>query len=524
MTCMDKKINLDQAKLRLFAIFFAMAFIIYFPGIYNTLPNPDAVWNSTVYKAGYGWEVSLGRYLIALLQMLRGNVVNTSFVSMISLLYLSLICVLVVDILKISGGLWQLIAGTLLMISPHVGSELTYYYCSDMYMFSYLLSVMAVWILVKRRSRLSVGISILFIMGSLAVYQAYLGVTIALCFLHLLTMMLDTGSSLSDIIRQAVKFFFSGVGGIILYLISNKVIQNCLDITATEDRGFATMGFLNVRDIPGLLKDCYRFFYHYFFSDVMLNNNSGGRRGINLIFWLLCLLLAVLFLAGKQLTSRKKVICACMAFLLPMAFMSIVILAPEVSILDATGVLMLPAVSCVYLLPVILMQKLDFPCKRFKYFLHTIIFSSCIAVIWMLLILELSGQTYIKYNMIKTDSVADAMIYRIENEVDNSENYRLCIIGNMEEGNYPEQYPELRESVKWTSAYHKTIWPGFFAAQSCWAAYFRDFCGKTYNFVGREDYEKIQDMNILESMADFPDEGSMMVLDDMIIIRLSDDT
>lgn len=48
-------------------------FILYMPIFVNILPNPDAVWNSTVYKDSWRWETSLGRFGIKILQDLKGG-------------------------------------------------------------------------------------------------------------------------------------------------------------------------------------------------------------------------------------------------------------------------------------------------------------------------------------------------------------------------------------------------------------------------------------------------------------------
>ncbi len=63
------------------AILFVLGGCIYFVKITSQLPNPDAIWNGVFYKESYYWEVSLGRYMLGILQILRTSIVNTSFVT-----------------------------------------------------------------------------------------------------------------------------------------------------------------------------------------------------------------------------------------------------------------------------------------------------------------------------------------------------------------------------------------------------------------------------------------------------------
>lgn len=61
----------------------------------------------------------------------------------------------------------------------------------------------------------------------------------------------------------------------------------------------------------------------------------------------------------------------------------------------------------------------------------------------MLTVLKLGGQPYLKHNMLKTNYVAEQML----NDIREYDGDTICIIGCMEDGNYPEVYPELREPI-----------------------------------------------------------------------------
>lgn len=69
-----------------------------------------------------------------------------------------------------------------------------------------------------------------------------------------------------------------------------------------------------------------------------------------------------------------------------------------------------------------------------------------VLVLNMLVVLNLSAQTYMQYNMRKTYYVASEMVSEIERLGVDNEDYKLCVIGTMENGNYPDEQGKLKET------------------------------------------------------------------------------
>lgn len=507
---------------KLFFTYLVISVFIYADKFINISPNPDAIWNSTIYKTSFEWEIGLGRYLIALIQLLRGYVINTTLVTLLSLIFLSLICVFIIKIFGINRLIWQILCGIIIILSPSVGCTLTYYYCSDMYLFSYFCSVIAVYFLISRHSLSGVFLSGILLSISCSIYQAYLGIAIMLCFMYIFMMILDDNMILSQIFKQIVRFLSGGSGGVVLYLLSNKLIQTALNIDAVENRGFSTMGIINLGEIPEQIWQCYIHFYHYFFSSTMINNmaHHGERRFINFIVFVIIGLSIILFLMYRKLAISRKALCIGFTLIIPIASMSIIIWAPETNILSSTGVLMLPTMNYIYIWGILLLMKIPFFKQNLLNYMGVLVYTS---VICMLLNLELAGQSYMKHYMQKTDFVAYQMVNAIEAKVDNSSQYQLCIIGNMEEGNFPEQYPELYESLHWLTPSYRTIWSDFNATQGCWMSYFKQFIGKDYNSCDYGEYQKIIESGVLNKMGNFPDENSVCIYgNELIVLKLSD--
>lgn len=494
-------------------IFFVLACCIYFSKISSKLPNPDAIWNGLFYKESYHWEVSLGRYMIGLLQTLRTNIVSTSFITVLCLLILSVICIYTIKIFDIKALGWKIVMGTLIIISPTVGSTLTYYYCSDFYMLSYLLAVLAVWFAVGKCGKRGIIVSSIFVMISAAIYQAYVCLALLLFLIYFMKMLIDVDISNKEICRKVKNGFLSIGIGVGLYLANNKLVQKLSRIEATEGRGFSKMGMINLKNMQEQIGDCYADFFRYFFSDMMINNNCYGRKYINIFFFLMLAVIIFEILIKQRMTVGRKAILAALFLLFPLISMSICIFAPEVSIYEATGVLMLPAMNFVYVLAVVLKQSLKGRVCGIG------LLAGGIAVFTMLLCLELGGQSYMQYNLLKTYNVAG----QIERSVDQyTQTGKICIIGNMEDGNYPDCYPGLAESQHWLTAGYKAIWTDFYGCQNCWLRFMEQYLGRTYGMCSLDEYHTIISTPEYLSMGTFPDADGVAVINGIVVVKLSD--
>lgn len=499
-------------------LFLGLGCSVYFMKIAYNLSNPDSIWNGTFYKASGAWEVSLGRYMIVVLQILRANVVNTSFFTIVSIVLLSLICILLIKIFQIKTLGWKLVAGTLIIVSPTVGSTLTYYYCSDLYMLSYLLAVLAVWFMVRRSGKSGILPAGVCLMLSAAIYQAYICLAVLLCLIYMIKLLLDDKIPLQEIREKVCNCLLGGIFGVGLYLVSNKVVQTLLKIEAESSRGFSKMGLIRLNDLPRQVGNCYRLFFQYYFSDSMINNRYGFRNCINLVYFVILIVLILSILLKHGMTVGRKIAFGILCILFPLISMSICVFAPEVSILASTGVLMLPAMNYVYIMAVVLLPNSNTN-NRWTAVSRAAVFVGACFVLSMLLHLELDGQSYMKHNMLKTYHVASQISEKLAQYDDFD---KICIIGNMEGGNYPELYPKLAQSQHWVSAGYKTIWTTYDGCQSCWVNFIKQYLGVEYIACSIDDYRAIKETAEYSAMKTFPESGGVAIINNIAVIKLSD--
>ena len=127
-----------------FLVTFISGIIIHFQLYSQEITNPDGLWN-IIYKISGTWEVSLGRWGIAIFDTLRGGLVSPIISSFISIFIMALISISIVELFSIKNKIAIVIASIALASMPTFSTILTYWYCSDSYTFSILSSILAVY-------------------------------------------------------------------------------------------------------------------------------------------------------------------------------------------------------------------------------------------------------------------------------------------------------------------------------------------------------------------------------------------
>ena len=506
----------------LLIFFLIVGLIAYSSMIFYELPNPDAIWNGLYFKESWGWECSLGRYMIRIFQAIFGNIINTSSFTILCLLLLAVICIIVINLFEIKT-IAAILSGIMIILSPTVASTLSYYYCALYYIIAYLLAILATWIMCKGNG---LGYSIagmLLLCISMATYQAYIGVVFVLGVMFVIFSTLDDDGDIKVIAKRIIYMAVTLVGGIITYLVSCKIIQNRWGVVAENTRGFSEMGYIPFEKVGALLKNCYIYTYQYFFSTEMINNEYGFKGKLN---FLLFFILTVVFIRKIIKINRDwyyKGIAMLCASMLPIALMSITIAASNVSIYESTGVIMLPTMNYMYVFLLCVLDKeqgkdITSICMNWGGLLVSIVvafsmFSFCISI-----------QTYQKHSINKMDFLATSITLSIEEQVDCSEEYQICFIGQAEKGNYPELYPELLNRLHWVTASQGTVWKDFLGTQECWRTYIRQYLGKHYKICSSEQYDEIIQSDFFKNMNNYPDDNSVAVYEEsVIVIRLSEE-
>ncbi len=521
-------LSLKRTDIENFLIMFFSGAGLYFSTLIGNTPNPDTIWSGLFFKKDSLWEVSLGRVLIGTWQNIFSGTANAPFVTIITLLFLSAAAILIIHIFEIRGRMRQILTGLMsMMIVPSTGCLLTYYYCSIYYSGAYFFMVLAFYIMVKSTFNIVLRylLSIILIAVSLGTYQAYLPVWLTLSVLWLIYMLMNE-SDVKNIALGCVNMVIAAVLGVIAYLTETEAVRRILGAHLTSERGFDQMGRIDFPSLPGLIIKAYRYFILYFFGTSFVNNTAPiGRLIANaFIFGAIVLSLILWVICGKQKVIRKTGVLVLIA-LLPLAIMSIVILAPKVTVRGSTGPIMLVCMGYIFILLAIILDSCssekELVKKIIKFFDRAAIAFTCLSM-FMTVLLMVDCQTYMYINLLKTTSVAREIDAELIRDHGCLKDQKVMIIGQMEKGNYPETQEIFANSVSWTTASYRMIWEDYGSVQNGWNMIFYNYLGSRYQMCYDEDLEKVKESEEYGSMTNFPEEGSVKKIGDVIVVRLSE--
>lgn len=422
-------------------------------------------------------------------------------------------------------GIGAVLCGMFLICSPAVAGTLTYYYCSLYYMIAYLLAVYAGWIICKKKSIRFSLVAIVCLCISMATYQAYIAVVLVIVVMHKLQKLIKEDIEVKLLIREFLNAGIVILGGILTYLISCKVIQNMLGIAAEAGREFSKMGNVPLEKIGNLLNNCYIYIYQYFFSTEMINNEYGLKKELNILFFLIlfCMFFAIIVRMKKSVLHKLFAIGLFSVMLI--AVVSITIAASDVSIYGETGSIMLPTMNYICILFLVIQEHVNINAKCMHSIKKVCVYIVPIIIAINLFVFCLSMQSYAKVCKNKYDYLVREIAHTISA---NGEEHALCFVGKVENGNYPELYWGLKDSLHWTTFSHGMIWDTFMGRQECWLQYLRQYAGRQFMGADNEEYEDIISSAQFHTMNNYPDENSVAVFESadetstILVIKLGD--
>lgn len=311
MAILNKNIKKEWKIAFLSALFWG--FLIHIPAWINDIPNHDGL--ASVYFDQN--MITSGRWFLTVACGLTSYYTLPWLIGLLSMLWLALTAVLLVDILNVNKTEWIIIISGLLVSFPALASTYAYVFTADGYMLGIFLAVLAVYLTKNhKRGFMAGGICLAFSMGT---YQAYLPVCILLCIYAIVQdWAADAGGRrlIKDKISYVIQYLAMGIIGVSLYYILLQLllkIQGKVLDTYQGINGMASVGGDGIADtVAGMYSDFVSFtlkgnilFNNIFslaavvligvlFVIAMIHFVKERKLYQNIWFWIVCLLLIIL--------------------------------------------------------------------------------------------------------------------------------------------------------------------------------------------------------------------------------------
>lgn len=483
--------NIEKEDLIILFTIFLFGLINYFYFLGHTVLTPDGLTYGPIYKSG-GWEFDLGRPLLLIIDRLRGGLVSSPIILFFSFIYLSISTMILRRIYPIKSKFTIFLVSLLVVLFPVFSESSLFIYCFDSYCLSFLCSILGIYFIKNKKYLLS----ILSIIISLSLYQAYISVTITGLLLLFITDILDKKQSLKDFIIQMIIVFI----GLVSYFALLKIGMLVLGRNLAEYKGASSFGVHTILSLPKSILNSYSDFYSYFLLDSIIYNHYYYRFIINLVIFIL--MLGILYPIFRNLNIYQKTLLIISLLILPITIniMDLIACDTSINLVTAIGFIMF------YLLFIILMEK---------YPTIPIIKTLSALFIMILCYTHLLSNNGTFQSRVDTYNNYYAQSSYILNRVKNLDGYQKDLPWSF---NNIIMYksPNLKASNGYLAKDYETF-TGYLGVSET-EVFYRRFLGEEITIVPEDRYREITKKEEYQSMKT----GDIKIIDGVIVVKIND--
>lgn len=472
----------------------------------------------------FGGSFGLGRWFLGVLGLLKYKILGNYSMPMLNgtlaIFLIAIFACLVNAIYENKNILVAVLIGTILVVFPTIAGNLSFMFTG--YYYSLAMVLLGTGVLLIRRGkkvrRLISGSLLLTL--SLAIYQAYFPLGIGL-FLSILSLDAMKGDeSFSVLFRRALWYLAGLLLGLFFYFPLNNLWLKIMHMEMVEHKGVNHMSQISFQELPKRIGLTYKAFF-----EILAGNYYGMTGNVWIRLAIMILLAGALFLLiGRSIwliREKKHLVCSLLwvfILLFPLGIHSIYIMVEE----QFLYTLMIYADVLLFIFPLVLCEE----CIRFEEKSGKVWKMAGILNWIITLTVVFSGIFYVyqdnaayleaELSLSAAKSYYTTLITQIKSLDGYQEEMEVVLVGENRDNTIYEIRREFFQDVEIGGIYEtdrvvKGIDKGRFM---------KYYCG--YDQEVTEDDSKI-DKAEWQDMPDYPNDGSMKIVGDAIIVKFSNE-
>ncbi len=488
----------------------------------NKLYNYDELANT---PGGIGLSTEQGRWLLNWMGRFMRSVFGGSyslpfFNGIFALLFLSISAGMVVSVFKVKSRLTAGLIGGLMTVFPAVVSMYFFMFLALYYAIGIFFSVYAAYLVVKYPKSIVGNIAaVIMIMCSLGVYQAYFPDTV--CILLMVVILKAAFGNMKDkkewkeFFLTIVRFLAVMAAGIVVYFLANKAVLAVTHIQLTSYQGGDTMGKITFAQLMDAVRHCYTSFFDLGFSDVMgINYNSTVMRLVKLVWVLFAAGIgAYLILKKKEYINKVIVLCGMLVF--PLAMFLIYVMAPNsyCYTLMAYPVVFFFIFFLLWMDACFMNLRLNVQVKSIAGWISALLTTAIVIIfIWY----ANGNYMALEYTKYHDFAYVQTMITQIKSVEDYSQDKPVIVVGTQISDGTNGMGSLIGDTfIVGGKADSNLGYNSLLYLMS-------DYLGYSPYYGTYEEIQNWMKREVVKEMPSYPAEGSIQVIDDTIIVKLSD--
>ena len=497
--------------------------IVHFQLYSQEITNPDGLWNS-VYHISGTWEVSLGRWGIVFFDYIRGGLVSPIISTFISIIIMASVSLVIVKIFEMKNKLVIFLTSVIIISMPTISEILTYWYCSDSYTFSILMSVLSVYFLYCRpyeKRFKNIFLSSICLAISMSLYQSQLGTTVGLIAIMIIRDILKNKKQANQILNEILNSLIMGILGAIIYYVVTQIALKIYGIALSEYSGASSVGLKSLKSLKISISNTYINFIQYYLKNDILYNEYWGREKLNIILIIVTIISSLFFIIRNKIyrDKVKSVILIIFVLILPICLAAIEIVAPErtITLLMAFSYV-IPIIFCISIIEILPIKEHKNILNLTKYVIYIIVF----IIIRTYILSDNANYMAIKNSNLQTYSYAIRVMDRIETNEEYRKNMPVMFAGVINKEGYPRSSKIYEMANGFTSKFD-VLWNSYSGSKGTWGKFLNRYLGTTVKWCTREEYTIIAMSEEFKNMKVFPDKDSIKVINGVMVVKFTND-
>lgn len=478
---------INKRNLLIILITFILLFLTHLPLMTKNILSADILLNNGFYN-GYSWEISLGRFGLYVIGLLKCFLTIPHIDILISYFIISISLVILFDLFSFRKKEDIILYILIICLNPITSATLLFNYCSIGYTLAFLCSILSIYVYYKEENKIKKYLfSLILIVVALSMYQAYLSVIVTTFIIYNIKLLLEKKENF----KLSLKYILTLLIGVLLYFFIMKISLLVFHVNMSNYSGADKIGLQTLLSIPKKIGLSYKLFYEYYFTDEIVKNIYIKNNILN-IFLLILLIIGVVFKIFKNnLSPKEKILTLLLVLALPIFLNSIIFT------INDTKLQLLMSASYL-LIPLLLITTM--PENKMKYLSIIVIIlllrNNLIQTQATYLSLE---NTFNKYNTVITSAIKENI---------NHQNYKFALIGST------KNETEINKLNYGFISDDAIFWEEYNLKKLGFERFCYEYYGLNLTFVSEEDYDKIK-------QRENKNQEIIYTYDDIIVIDLS---
>ncbi|SFN78155.1 Glucosyl transferase GtrII [Pseudobutyrivibrio sp. UC1225] len=442
------------------------------------------------------------------------------FNGFMSIVFIGIAAMLLMDIFEVKSKLVAVIIGGLMVVFPMVTSVFSFMFTSWPYFLGLIFAFQAARVLTKELSVKSLIISSLWLALTLSIYQAYLGVVVTL---FLVKMLLDVIDGKTE---SVAAYAIAGVSSLVelglglgIWAVISKIFMKVKNITPNDYKGWTEP--YNIAKFPKVFVNAIKNFLTFRMEGI---NALRYLRMLSLLIFILAVVMIVMLLIKSQAKLAVKLSSIVGAALIPVAMMVVYLLST--SDMFAVTTLMIYAEVFVFIIPLILIERFEgfenaLVNKAAQCTSLLLIFCTSVVTIGYV---YLDNAAYNKAAIFQEQAVVymTALLANIKATDGFSDDMEIVFVGfnNIADETINEvARKEELDGIQLEKYYNSLEEMLNYGVNIQFA---RDHLGIGNEKMVMEDMEEITSLPQVQAMPTYPNEGSIAIIDNKVIVKMGE--